>query len=167
MISEKLENAINDQINEELYSSYLYLSMSAYAYSINLSGFGNWFHIQAQEELAHTMRLFDYLVERGGRPTMSPVAGPPTEWESPVHVFEETLKHEESVTHRINVLMDVAIDEHDHAARSFLQWFVDEQVEEESSVGDVLAQLKMVNGEGHGLLLLDREFAARTFVMPQ
>lgn len=167
MISEKLENAINGQINAELYSSYLYLSMSAYAYSISLSGFGNWFHIQAQEELAHTMRLFDYLVERGGRPTMAPVAGPPTEWESPVHVFEETLEHEQSVTRRINALMDVAVDEHDHAARSFLQWFVDEQVEEESSVGDVLAHLKMVNGEGHGLLLLDRELAVRTFVMPQ
>ena len=98
---------------------------------------------------------------------MAAVEGPPTEWESPIHVFEETLKHEQAVTQRINALMDVAIDERDHAARSFLQWFVDEQVEEESSVGDVLAQLKIVNGEGHGLLLLDRELGARTFVMPQ
>jgi len=166
MIPEKLEQAINDQINKELYSSYLYLSMSAYAFSINLSGFGSWFHVQAQEELAHSMKLFDYLVERDGRPTMAPVEGPPTEWDSPIHVFAETLKHEQYVTQLINTLMDVAIEEHDHAARSFLQWFVDEQVEEESNVGDVLAQLKMVGGEGHGLLLLDRELGARTFVMP-
>ncbi len=167
MIPEKLEQAINDQINKELYSSYLYLSMSAYAFSIDLPGFGAWYHVQAQEELAHTMKLFDYLVERDGRPTMAPVDGPPTQWESPIHVFEETLKHEQFVTERINNLMDVAIEVRDHAARSFLQWFVDEQVEEEANVGSVLAQLKMVNGEGHGLLLLDRELGARTFVMPQ
>lgn len=161
MLSEKIENALNSQLNAELYSSYLYLSMNAFFKSIDLDGFANWMHAQAQEELMHAMKFYDFINQRGGRVVLSHIEAPPTEWNSPVEVFEETLKHEQKVTSLINDLVEVSLAEHDHATNIFLQWFVTEQVEEEESVGHVLQQLKLINDTKNGIFMIDRELATR------
>ncbi len=166
MLNEKLQEALNDQLNAELYSSYLYLSMAAYFHSINLGGFANWMRIQTQEELIHVMKFFDYVNERGGRVDLRVVEGPPTEWKSPLAAFEHALKHEQMVSGRINDLVDMAIDERDHATNGFLQWFVTEQVEEEASVDGVVQKLKLVGDAGGGLFMLDQELGLRVFVAP-
>ena len=166
MISEKLEKAFNDQINKELYSEYLYLSMQAYFERLNLKGFVNWMNVQVQEENAHAMGMFNYVHERGGKVELEAIDKPQVEWNSPLHVFEEVLKHEEFVTSRINALMDVAEEVKDRAALSFLDWYLKEQVEEESNVGGVLATLKLIKDDAKALLMLDKELAARTFVAP-
>ena len=166
MISEKLEKAFNDQINKEFYSEYLYLSMQAYFERLNLKGFVNWMTVQVQEEHAHAMGMFNYVNERGGKVELEAIAKPQIDWESPLHVFEEVLKHEEYVTSRINALMDVAEEVEDRAALSFLDWYVKEQVEEESNVGGVLATLKLIKDDAKALLMLDKDLAARTFVAP-
>lgn len=166
MISEKLEKAFNDQINKELYSEYLYLSMQAYFERLNLKGFVNWMNVQVQEEHAHAMGMFNYVHERGGKVELEAIDKPQVEWNSPLHVFEEVLKHEEFVTSRINALMDVAEEVKDRAAVSFLDWYLKEQVEEESNVGGVLATLKLIKDDAKALLMLDKELAARTFVAP-
>lgn len=166
MISKKMEKALNDQINAEFFSSYLYLSMSAYFTRHNLSGFANWMYIQAQEEAAHAMIFFNFLNERGGRVELKTIEKPDTEWKDAVKVFEAVQVHEQKVTGLINKLVDIAIQEKDHATNNKLQWFVAEQVEEEASVGEILEQLKMVEGKGHGILLLDRELKSRVFVNP-
>ena len=150
MISEKLEKAFNDQINKEFYSEYLYLSMQAYFERLNLKGFVNWMTVQVQEEHAHAMGMFNYVNERGGKVELEAIAKPQIDWESPLHVFEEVLKHEEYVTSRINALMDVAEEVKDRAALSFLDWYVKEQVEEESNVGGVLATLKLIKDDAKG-----------------
>ena len=166
MISEKLEKAFNDQINKELYSEYLYLSMQAYFERLNLKGFVNWMNVQVQEEHAHAMGMFNYVHERGGKVELEAIDKPQVEWNSPLHVFEEVLKHEEFLTSRINALMDVAEEVKDRAALSFLDWYLKEQVEEESNVGGVLATLKLIKDDAKALLMLDKELAARTFVAP-
>lgn len=166
MISEKLEKAFNDQINKELYSEYLYLSMQAYFERLNLKGFVNWMNVQVQEEHAHAMGMFNYVHERGGKVELEAIDKPQVEWNSLLHVFEEVLKHEEFVTSRINALMDVAEEVKDRAALSFLDWYLKEQVEEESNVGGVLATLKLIKDDAKALLMLDKELAARTFVAP-
>ena len=166
MINEKMTQALNSQIQAELYSSYLYLSMSAHFQAVNLSGLAHWFRIQAQEELAHSVKFFDYLNERSGRVILQAVQAPPVEWSSPIDAFEAVFEHEQKVTGLINDLMDIAIETRDHAARSFLQWFVDEQVEEEAAVEDILAKLKLVGGGGHGLYMIDQELGQRVFVAP-
>ena len=166
MISEKLEKAFNDQINKEFYSEYLYLSMQAYFERLNLKGFVNWMSVQVQEEHAHAMGMFNYVHERGGKVELEAIDKPQVEWNSPLHVFEEVLKHEEFVTSRINALMDVAEEVKDRAALSFLDWYLKEQVEEESNVGGVLATLKLIKDDAKALLMLDKELAARTFVAP-
>lgn len=166
MISEKLEKAFNDQINKELYSEYLYLSMQAYFERLNLKGFVNWMSVQVQEEHAHAIGMFNYVHERGGKVELEAIDKPQVEWNSPLHVFEEVLKHEEFVTSRINALMDVAEEVKDRAALSFLDWYLKEQVEEESNVGGVLATLKLIKDDAKALLMLDKELAARTFVAP-
>ena len=166
MINEKMEKAINEQVNWELYSSYLYFSMAAYFESVNLKGFSGWMRIQAMEELTHVKRFYDFLTARGGRPIMSDIKAPPSEWENPLAVFEETLKHEQHVTGRINDLVDLSLDLKDHATNSFLKWFVDEQVEEEESVDEVLQSLKLNENNPGGLFMIDKELAARTFVPP-
>ena len=139
MINEKLEKAFNDQINKELYSEYLYLSMQAYFERLNLKGFVNWMSVQVQEEHAHALGMFDYLNQRGGNVQLEAIDKPETDWESPLAVFEQVLEHEEYVTSRINALMDVAEETKDRAAMSFLNWYLKEQVEEEDNVGNVLA----------------------------
>ncbi len=166
MISEKLEKAFNDQINKEFYSEYLYLSMQAYFERLNLKGFVNWMSVQVQEEHAHAMGMFNYVQERCGKVELEAIDKPQVEWNSPLHVFEEVLKHEEFVTSRINALMDVAEEVKDRAALSFLDWYLKEQVEEESNVGGVLATLKLIKDDAKALLMLDKELAARTFVAP-
>lgn len=163
MIHEKMEKALNAQVNAEYWSAYLYLSMSAWFENINLPGFANWMYMQAQEESSHAIKMFKYIVERGGVVKLQPIDKVETEWEDVITVFEETLAHEQKVTGLINNLMDIAIDIKDHASKSFLQWFIDEQVEEESSVDAIIHQLKMVKNSPHALFMLDKEFAGRVF----
>lgn len=165
MINKKIEDAINAQINAELYSGYLYLSMSAYFQDRGLRGFAHWMEIQAAEEFGHARKLYGYLFDRGGRVLMKPVEGPPTEWKSPEHVFDETYRHEQKVTALINDLVNLAIAEKDHATNQMLQWFVAEQVEEESSALTILDELKLIGNDGNGLLMKDRELAQRVLNM--
>jgi len=166
MIKEKVREAINAQINAELYSSYLYLSMSAYCESINLRGFANWMKVQAQEELVHAAKFFAYVNTRGGRVLLREIAGPPTEWKSPLDAFKHVLEHEIKVTGLINDLVKLAVNENDPATQTFLQWFVNEQVEEEESANDAIQKLKLAGETGPGLFMIDRELATRVFVMP-
>ncbi|KAA0004774.1 MAG: ferritin [Thermoplasmata archaeon] len=166
MLSKKMLDELNKQVNAELYSSYLYLSMAAYFESINLKGFANWMKIQAQEEVTHAMKFFDYINERGGRVTLDTIKKPPAEWKSPLDVFENTYKHEVNVTKMINSLVDLAIKEKDHATYNMLQWFVAEQVEEEASADAIRQQLKFIGKDGRGLLMLDRELSRRVFTPP-
>ncbi len=163
MISKKLETAINDQINAELYSAYLYLSMAAYFESKNLSGFAGWMRAQAQEEQAHAMKFFDYLNERGGRVNLKDIKASQSEWESPLDVFKNVYSHEQKVSSLINDLVNMAIKENDHATNNFLQWYVAEQVEEEASADEVVNKLELVGDSGNALFMLDRELGQRTF----
>ena len=166
MINEKMEKAFNDQINKELYSEYLYLAMKSYFVELNLQGFVNWVDVQVQEEHAHAMGMYDYVHERGGKIELFAIDKPEVEGKTPLEVFEQVLKHEEFVTSRINALMDVAEEVKDRAALSFLDWYLKEQVEEESNVGGVLATLKLIGDDKKALLMLDKELATRTFVAP-
>ncbi len=166
MLSEKVQEKLNDQLNAELYSSYLYLSMSAYFQSLNLSGFANWMRVQAQEELLHAVKFYDFVNERDGRVTLHAVEGPPSEWASPLAVFEHVYEHEQKVTGLINDLVNLAIGERDHATNIFLQWFVSEQVEEEASANEVVQRLKLLGDDKSGLFMLDRELAQRVFTTP-
>ena len=166
MLNEKMQNALNSQINAELYSSYLYLSMSAHFESTNLKGFANWMRVQAQEEMFHAIKLFDYINEKGGEATLTAIDGPPTEWDSPLAVFEAVYVHEQKVTGLINNLVDIAIEERDHATNITLQWFVTEQVEEEASADEVVQKLKLMSDAPGGLFLLDQELGRRVFTMP-
>ena len=166
MLSDKLQKALNDQIVAEIYSSYLYLSMAAYLESINLPGFSSWMKVQAQEELTHAMKIFQYVNDKGGKVVLGPIDGPPTEWDSQAAVAEAVCEHEAKVTGLINNLLDIAIQEHDHSTNIFLQWFVTEQVEEEASADELLNKVKLVGDNPQGLYILDKELSARTFVMP-
>lgn len=166
MISEKMEKAFNDQINAELYSEYLYLSMKAYFETLNLKGFVNWMNVQVQEEHAHAMGMFDYVNSRGGRVVLKAIDAPETNWESPLAVFEHILKHEELVTSLINGLADVADEVKDRASANFINWYIDEQVEEEDNVGGVLATLRLIGNDSQGLFALDKELATRVFNPP-
>ena len=166
MLSKKMEQALNSQVNAEMYSAYLYLSMESYFKSLNLNGFANWMRAQTQEEMMHAMKIYDYVHERGGRVLLKAIDGPQTKWESPLDVFEAVLKHEQKVTGLINELVDLAIQEKDHATNSFLQWFVTEQVEEEASADEALQQLKMMENAPGGMFMLDRELGQRVFTPP-
>lgn len=161
MLSEKMQEALNDQLDAELYSAYLYLSMSAYFESLNLGGFANWMKVQAQEETVHAMKFHAYTNERGGRVKLGAVEAPPWEWDSPLAVFEAAYQHEQKVTGLINDLVKIAKGENDHATEIFLQWFVTEQVEEEDSVSKVVSMLELIGDSGHGLLMADRELGQR------
>lgn len=161
MISEKMQAALNQQINAELHSAYIYLSMSAYFENANLRGFANWMRVQAQEELGHALRFYNFVIERRGRVLLQPVAAVPTEWPSSSAVFENALQHEQKITGMINELMNLALKEKDHAAASFLKWFVDEQVEEEANADEVIQQLKLAGDSGAAIFILDREMATR------
>jgi len=166
MISKKMNDAINKQVAAEFYSAHLYLSMSSYLESIDLPGFANWMRVQYQEETFHGEKLFDHIIERDGRAVLIDFDAPPAEWDSVLAIFEEAYKHEQKVTSLINNLVDIAMAEKDHASYNFLQWFVDEQVEEEASVKTIVQQLKMVNESKSGLFMMDREVGARIFNAP-
>ena len=166
MLKKKMLKAMNDQINAEMFSSYLYLSMEAYFQSISLKGFAAWMRVQAQEEMMHAMKFYDYVNERGGKVTLEAIAKPEIAWASPLAVFEAVLKHEEHVTSLINNLVDLAISEKDHASNNFLQWFIAEQVEEEASAGEVVEKLKLIKDNTSGLFMVDAELGRRVFTMP-
>ncbi|HEY3379997.1 MAG TPA: ferritin, partial [Armatimonadota bacterium] len=146
--------------------AYIYLSMSAYYLSLNLPGFANWMHVQAQEEMVHVMKFFTFINDRGGRVLLQAVAAPETAWPAPSAPFAVALEHERKVTARIDNLVNLAIDERDHATNTFLQWFVTEQVEEESNAEAVLRHLQLIGEDRSGLFMLDRELAARVFTPP-
>lgn len=162
MASEKLLKELNDQFNFELESGYYYMAMAAYCAEENLDGFANFFIIQGQEEYLHAMKFFDFINDMDGRVTMKAIGEPQNEFESLVHVFETALKHEQLVTSRINKLMDLAKEENDYPTISFLQWFVDEQLEEENSMKDILIKLKRMDGHFQGIYMLDKELGERT-----
>ena len=166
MLNEKMEKAFLEQINKELFSEYLYLSMKAYFLNLNLHGFANWMDIQTQEERAHAMGMFNYVFERGGKVILDTIEKPENSWNSPLDVFKATLAHEQYVTSRINALLDVAEETKDRAAIIFLNWYLKEQVEEEANVGGILAQLELIGEDKNGLFALDKELATRTFVAP-
>jgi len=161
-----MTEALNKQINNEIYSAYLYLSMSAHSTFIRLKGFANWFMVQYQEEMVHAMKIYDYINAQGGQVELMAVAQPPTEFGSPLEMFEKTLEHEKFVTKCINDLVDLAIEEKDHASNIFLQWFVTEQIEEEANDNEIISKLKLVGKEGNGLFMIDKELAARVFAPP-
>jgi ferritin len=166
MIDKKMEAALNEQVNAELYSAYLYLSMNAYFEAANLPGFANWMRMQTQEEVMHAMKIYDYVNERGGKVALKAIAQPQTQWESPLAVFEATYKHEQKVTGLINDLVNLAIEEKDHATNTFLQWFVSEQVEEEDNASTVLGQLKLIKDNPQALFLMDKDMGQRVFTPP-
>jgi len=166
MISKSMEKALNEQINAEMYSAYLYLSMESYFRSLDLSGFASWMRVQVQEEMVHAMKIYDFVDARGGRILLKSIAAPETEWKSPPAVFEATYKHEQKVTGLIHDLVSLAIKEKDHATNTFLQWFVNEQVEEESSADKVVKQMKMMGDAPGGMFMLDRELGQRVFTPP-
>ncbi|BAI80305.1 ferritin [Deferribacter desulfuricans SSM1] len=166
MISKKMAEALNEQLNKELFSAYLYLSMSAYSEHIGLKGFANWFYVQYQEEMTHAMKFYKYILDQGEQVKLKAIEQPDQEFESPLDMFEKTLEHEKFITKSINDLVDLAIQEKDYATHTFLQWFVTEQVEEEASVNEILDQLKLVQNSGNGLFMVDKELGSRTFQPP-
>lgn len=166
MISKSIEKALNDQINAELYSSYLYLSMMSYFESVNLGGFATWMRAQTQEEIMHAMKMYDFVNERGGRVLLQAIDAPPSEWDSPLAAFEAAYAHEQLVTGRINDLVNLAMEEKDHATNAFLQWFVNEQVEEEASADNVVQNLKVAQNAPGALFIIDRELGQRVFTPP-
>jgi ferritin len=166
MIGKKMEEALNGQLNAELYSAYLYLSMAAYFESADLAGFANWMRVQFQEEQFHAMKFYDYIIERGGRVTLTQIEAPPSEWNSSPAVFEATLEHEQKVTGLINDLVYLARDEKDNASEIFLQWFVNEQVEEENNAGTIVGQLKLIKNSPEALFMMDKDMAQRVFTPP-
>jgi len=166
MLSEKMTKALNEQVAFELYSGYIYWSMAAWCSENGLNGSANWMMMQAGEELFHAHKMNAYVIERGGRAKMLKIDEPRFEWGSLLEVFQNALEHERSVTSRINNLVDLAMAERDHASTTFLQWYVTEQVEEEAGVEEIISQLKLIGNDGRGLLMIDRELAARTFTWP-
>lgn len=166
MLSETMTAALNKQINAEAYSAYLYQSMAAWALDQGLKGLANWMDCQAKEEMVHTFKIYNHVAERGGRVLLTAIDGPPTDWDSPVAAAQNVVAHEQKVTGLINALVDLAIGEKDHATRSFLNWFVDEQVEEEDSANEVLGQLTLAAESPGGILMIDRELGTRVFTPP-
>ncbi|NIP44838.1 MAG: ferritin [candidate division Zixibacteria bacterium] len=161
MLSSNMKKALNDQINAELYSAYLYLSMAAYFEDTNLPGMAGWMKAQAQEEVGHAMKFYGYVFDRDSKVELKAIDGPKTKWASPLAAFEDAYKHEQKVTGLIHKLVDLANKEKDHATRSFLNWFVDEQVEEEASTKMIADRLKVIGDSKPGLFMLDRELAGR------
>ena len=156
-----VQEALNEQIKNELYSAYLYLSMAAYLESVNFKGFAHWMRVQHDEEVTHAMKFFDYVYDRGGRVTLKPIDQPPAEFASVIDVFQKTLAHEQHVTGLIGGLLETAAQEKDYATQAFLQWFVNEQVEEEKNATDLLARLRIAGERGSSLLWIDKEAGKR------
>ena len=161
MLSKVVQDALNEQVKNELYSAYLYLSMAAYSEAANLPGFAHWMRLQSQEEVSHAMKLFDFVHDRGGRVVLQAIDQPPVEFESPLDVFEKTLEHERKVTAMIHQLFELAVKENDYATQVMLQWFIEEQVEEEKTAEQLVAVLKMIGDRPQALIMLDRQLARR------
>ncbi len=166
MLTGRMVGELNEQMNAELYSAYLYVGMAAWFDAEGLSGMGAWMRAQAQEETFHAFKFYHYIDERGGRVQLSAIEEPPAEWDSPLAVFRHVAEHEANVTSLINGLVDSAEEEHDHATRAFLQWFVSEQIEEEASADEIVTRLERIGDSGNGLVMLDRELGQRTFTPP-
>lgn len=166
MITKKMEKALNTQINKEFYSAYLYLAMSAYCNRINMHGCEHWFRMQYAEEILHMTKMFDYIMQHGGEAHLMKIDEPPADFGSVLGAFEASLKHEQSVTRSINELLDVAVDEKDHATRVFLQWFITEQVEEEANVKEIVDRLKMIGDNGAALMMIDERLSQRAAPAP-
>lgn len=162
MLHKKMTQALNEQINKEMYSAYLYMAMSAYSMKIGLKGFANWFMVQYHEEMFHAMKLYEYVQRQGEDVVLAAVAEPPAVFDSPLDMFTKTLAHEQYITKSINELTELAINKKDHATRIFLEWYVLEQVEEEENDNDIIAQLKLIGDNPHALLMLDRELGNRS-----
>lgn len=163
MLNQKIEEALNAQINAEMWSAYLYLSMAAYCHSQGNPGMGKWFEVQFQEEQDHAKIFFNYVISRGGNVVLKPIEAVPTTWNSVLEVFESTLEHEQKVTALINNLFAITAAENDYATQSMLKWFIDEQVEEEETAQNIIDNLKMIKGNGYGLYMLDKELGARVY----
>jgi len=161
MINKSMQDAINDQINKELYSSYLYLSMAAYLEDRNLSGFAHWMRVQETEEREHAMKLYDFIVERGGRVMLKAIEAPKTEWKSTLELAEEVAAHEAMITASIHALYELALKEKDYSAQIMLQWFITEQVEEERNAAEIVSNLKLIEDRGTAVLMLDHRLAKR------
>jgi ferritin len=161
MLNKTVQDAINNQIKQEFYSAYLYLSMSAYCETINLPGFAHWMRVQYQEELVHALKFFDFVNDREGSVELQAIEQPPGEFQSPLDVFQQSLEHERKVSGLIHQLYEVAVKEKDYPTQTLLQWFITEQVEEEKSASQIVEQLKIIGNDGGALLLLDRELGAR------
>jgi len=166
MFTARIEKELNDQLNREFFSSYLYMSMAAYFQSIDLLGFANWMNIQAKEELMHAEKYYNFIHERNGTVELEAIEKPQTKWSSPLEVFEASIVHENFITKSINGIVDAALEEKDHATNIFLQWFVTEQVEEEANVTEVIKKLKLMKDFPGGLYMIDKELASRTLVLP-
>jgi ferritin len=166
MISEKMTQALNDQVNKEMYSAFLYMSMSAHCNQVGLKGFANWFMVQFHEEMLHAMKIYEYIQRQGAEVKLAAIQEPPATFESPMDMFTKTLAHEQFITRSINELMELAIAEKDHASQIFLEWYVTEQVEEEENDNDLIAQLKLIQDNPQGLMMLDRELAGRMTTVP-
>jgi ferritin len=162
MINKTVQDAINEQIKNELYSAYLYLSMAAYFESLTLPGFANWMKVQASEEQEHAMKFFNYVFERGGRVQLKAIDQPPSEWKTPLEVFEQVLEHEQKVTSMIHNLYSLALKENDYASQIMLQWFITEQVEEELNATTIVDQLKMIGAHDTAVLMLDHDLGKRS-----
>ena len=161
MISKIMQDAINDQIQKELYSSYLYLSMAAYFADKNLSGFAHWMRVQEAEEREHAMKLYDFILDRGGKVLLKAIDAPKTEWTSTLEVAEEVAAHEAKVTASIHALYETALKEKDYPAQIMLQWFISEQVEEEKNAGEIVASLKLIEKGGTAVYVLDHQLGKR------
>lgn len=161
MLSKAVKDAINEQIKNEIYSAYLYLSMSAHCQAINLPGFAHWMRLQTQEEISHAMKLFDYLNDRRARVVLQAIDQPPAEFKSPLDIFQQALEHEQKVTGMVHRLYELAVKENDYATQVEVQSLIKEQVEEEKSASDVVEKLKLIGDDGTGLLMLDRQLGAR------
>jgi len=166
MITKKMADSLNEQINKEIYSAYLYLSMSAYTDHKGLKGFANWYFVQFQEEMYHAMKIYRYLQDQGAVIKLKAIDQPPTEFGDVLEIVEKTLSHEKMVTGLINKLIETAVEEKDYATQAFLQWFVTEQVEEESNVSEILDKLKLAGNQGNGLFMIDKELASRVYTPP-
>jgi len=166
MLSAKMVKSINHQINREHYSAYLYLSMAAYAAAEGLNGFANWFTVQMKEEMFHAEKMFNYVNQQGGRVLLEAIEQPPADFSSILDLFEKTLEHEKGVTAMIKNLVKLAREEEDYATESFLQWYVTEQVEEEANPAELIQKLKYIGKDGRGLLMIDKDLAARVFTVP-
>jgi ferritin len=166
MLQKKVEESLNEQMNRELYSAYLYMSMASYCTSKGLKGFANWFMVQFHEEMFHAMKFYEYINLQGGRALLKAISQPPSSFESPLDMFNKTLEHEQFITKSINELMELAIAKKDHATQIILQWYVTEQVEEESNDNEILSQLRLIKDDPQGIMLLDRELAGRMTTVP-